>query len=335
VVSVGLIALLDDVAALAKVAAASLDDAAGQAAKAGAKAAGVVIDDTAVTPNYVMGFSASRELPIVGKIAMGSVRNKLVYLLPAAVLLSAIAPWAIMPILMLGGAYLCFEGAEKVWGMIRPHPAEAAKEPAGGGPSLEDRRVRSAVQTDLILSGEIMAVTLGAVAEKPIWEQAAVLAIVGLGITGLVYGVVAVFVKADDVGVWLAHRKAAPIRALGRGIVGTMPVVMHALSLVGTAAMIWVGGGIVVHGLEAFGIAAPAHAMEHATELAAASVPAALSGVAGWVAGALVSGVIGLVLGAVLIPVAEHAVSPLLDRLRRLRRRRGPKLASAPQEPRR
>ncbi len=333
--SVGLIALLDDVAALAKVAAASLDDAAGQAMQAGAKAAGVVIDDTAVTPNYVMGFSASRELPIVGKIALGSVRNKLIYLLPAAVVLSAVAPWAITPVLMLGGAYLCFEGAEKVWGMIRPHGAtELAKEPAGGGRSLEDRKVRSAIQTDLILSGEIMAVTLGAVADKPIWEQALVLAIVGLGITGLVYGVVAVFVKADDVGVWLAKREAAPVQALGRGIVRMMPGVMHALSVVGTAAMIWVGGGIVLHGLESCGVAAPAHAMEHAAEMAAAAVPEALSWAASWVAGALVSGVAGLVLGAVLIPLAEYVVTPALDGLRSLRRRGRPGLASAPQEPR-
>ncbi len=328
--SVGLIALLDDVAALAKVAAASLDDAAGQAVQAGAKAAGVVIDDTAVTPNYVMGFSAKRELPIVGKIALGSVRNKLLYLLPAAVLLSAVAPWGITPLLMLGGAYLCFEGAEKVWGMLRPHGGDAQAKTQGGGRSLEDRKVQSAIQTDLILSAEIIAVTLGAVAEKPIWEQALVMAIVGLGLTGLVYGVVAMIVKADDVGVWLARRQAAPIRAVGRGVVRAMPVVLRGLSLIGTAAMIWVGGGIVVHGLEAFGVTAPAHWLEGASEWAAAAVPAPVGGVAGWLAGAAVSGVLGLALGAVLVPLAEYVIAPVGEWLGNIRRRRRAAVASPP-----
>lgn len=299
--SIGLLALLDDVAALAKVAAASLDDAAGVAAKAGAKAAGVVIDDTAVTPNYVMGFAASRELPIVGKIALGSLRNKLLYLLPAALALSAWAPWSIIPLLMLGGAYLCYEGAEKIWSSLRRHPA--AEEPDGdGGRSLEDTKVRSAIQTDFILSAEIMAVTLGGVAEKPIWEQALVLAIVGLGITGLVYGVVALIVKADDVGVWLARRPFAVARGFGRGLVAGMPVLLRVLGVLGTAAMIWVGGGILIHGLEAFGVAAPAHLMERAAETAADAVPAA-PGFAAWLMGAALSGVLGLAVGALMIPV--------------------------------
>ena len=298
--SIGLLALLDDVAALAKVAAASLDDAAGVAAKAGAKAAGVVIDDTAVTPNYVMGFAASRELPIVGKIALGSLRNKILYLLPAALALSAWAPWSITPLLMLGGAYLCYEGAEKIWSSLRPHP-EAEEPESESGRSLEETRVRSAIQTDFILSAEIMAVTLGSVAEKPIWEQALVLAIVGLGITGMVYGAVALIVKADDAGVWLARRPMAVARAVGRSLVIGMPVLLRVLGVLGTAAMVWVGGGILIHGLEAFGIPAPAHLMEQAAETAAHAIPAA-PGLAAWFVGAAISGVLGLAVGALMIP---------------------------------
>lgn len=298
--SIGLLALLDDVAALAKVAAASLDDAAGVAAKAGAKAAGVVIDDTAVTPTYVMGFAASRELPIVGKIALGSLRNKLFYLLPAALALSAWAPWSVTPLLMLGGAYLCYEGAEKIWSSLRPHATAGEAEPEAGR-SLEDTRVRSAIQTDFILSAEIMAVTLGGVADKPIWEQALVLAIVGLGITAMVYGAVALIVKADDVGVWLAQCPIAVARAVGRGLVTGMPVLLRVLGILGTAAMVWVGGGILLHGLEAFGVAAPAHWMEQAAETAAHAIPAA-PGFAAWLVGAAISGVLGLAVGALMIP---------------------------------
>lgn len=313
--SLGLIALLDDVTALAKVAAASLDDAAGQAARAGVKAAGVVIDDTAVTPNYVMGIDARRELPMVGRIAMGSIRNKLLFLLPAALLLSAVAPWAVVPLLSLGGLYLCYEGAEKVWSLLHPHAAHAPDAAAQGGASLEDARVRSAVQTDFILSAEIMAVTLGTVPDLPSWEQAAVLALVGLGITAAVYGVVALIVKADDAGVWLSRRDAAPARLLGRAIVLGMPGLLKALGLVGTAAMIWVGGGIVVHGMEVFGFAAPAHAVEAASHAAAALVPA-LSGLLAWAASAIVSGLIGLALGLLLIPLAQRVLLPAFARLR-------------------
>src|SRR5690242_15441884 len=200
--SIGLIALLDDIAAIAKVAAASLDDVAAQAAKAGAKAAGVVIDDAAVTPRYVVGFSASRELPIVGKIAMGSLKNKLIYLLPAALLLSVLAPWAITPLLMIGGAYLCYEGSEKVFEALLPHGAHeheaAVGEAVQGTQSVEGQKVNSAIKTDFILSAEIMAITLGTVADASSWMQALVLAVVGIGITALVYGVVALIVKADD-----------------------------------------------------------------------------------------------------------------------------------------
>ena len=254
--SVGLIGLLDDIAAIAKVAAASLDDVASQAAKAGAKAAGVVIDDTAVTPGYVIGFEPKRELPIVGKIAAGSLRNKLLILLPAALVLSYFLPWTITPLLMLGGAYLCYEGVEKALEAVMPHHAHQHEAQLGtvalNARSVEDEKVASAIKTDFILSAEIMAITLAALPAGSIWKQALVLAVVAIGITVAVYGVVALIVKADDVGMALARRDGASAigRALGRGIVRGMPVLLKFLSVVGTAAMIWVGGGIILHGLE-------------------------------------------------------------------------------------
>ncbi len=337
--STGLIALLDDVAGLAKVAAASLDDTVGQAARAGAKAAGVVIDDAAVTPRYVVGFSADRELPIVGKIAVGSLRNKLLYLLPAALALSLMAPWLITPLLMLGGAYLCFEGAEKVIHSLRPHGAQghaARAEPVAESPqALEDRKVRSAIQTDLILSAEIMAITLGTVPDAGFMVQAVVLAAVGIGITGLVYGGVALIVKADDAGRALAHnsrpassvlglRGAAPgqpptradqivrpvTRALGRGLVVGMPVFLRVLGVVGTAAMVWVGGGIIIHGLEELGFPALAHLVHSATALGH-GLPIG-AGAAEWLVGAAVAGVFGLLVGSALVPVVQRVAVPAL-----------------------
>ncbi|MGA7026427.1 MAG: DUF808 domain-containing protein, partial [Pseudolabrys sp.] len=261
--SIGLIALLDDIAAIAKAAAASLDDVVTQAAKAGVKAAGVVIDDTAVTPRYVLGFAAERELPIVGKIAAGSLRNKLLLLLPATLALSYFIPWMITPLLMFGGAYLCYEGAEKVLEVIMPHQAHAHEAQLGTvglkPQTLEDEKVASAIKTDFILSAEIMAITLASVPNGSIFMQALVLALVGIGITVVVYGAVALIVKADDVGVALAKndRRSAMgdiSRAFGRALVLGMPGFLIFLRAVGTAAMIWVGGGIIVHGLEAYGL---------------------------------------------------------------------------------
>ena len=316
--SIGLIALLDDIAAIAKVAAASLDDVASQAAKAGAKAAGVVIDDTAVTPGYVIGFAAKRELPIVGKIAVGSLRNKLLILLPAALALSYFMPWIITPLLMFGGAYLCYEGVEKVFEAIWPHHAQAHEAKletvALNSRSLEDEKVASAVKTDFILSAEIMAISLAALPVSNVWTQALVLALVGIGITVAVYGVVALIVKADDVGIALAKNpSASPFagmgRAFGRALVRGMPFFLTLLSAVGTAAMIWVGGGIVLHGLEVYGPPAIGHAVEDAAEAAAHAVPA-LGGVLEWVVVAAISGVLGLLIGAVLLPVVEHVLAP-------------------------
>lgn len=301
----GLIALLDDIAAIAKVAAASLDDTAAAAAKASAKAAGVVIDDAAVTPRYVHGFAADRELPIVGKIALGSLKNKLVFLLPGALALSYFAPWAITPLLMAGGAYLCFEGAEKIYEIFRPHAEDAAEIDASSAAEVEKKMVSSAIRTDLILSGEIMAITLSSVAAVAIWEQAAVLAVVGIGITALVYGAVAIIVKADDVGVALARTGSGLLQALGRGIVHVMPKFLQLLTYVGIAAMIWVGGGIILHGLEGYGILEPAHTIHHLAEVAGA----AAGPVAEWFVGALGAGIIGLAIGAVIIVILHQLPS--------------------------
>src|SRR6516164_4799451 len=261
--SIGLIALLDDITAIAKVAATSLDDVAAQAAKAGVKAAGVVIDDAAVTPRYVLGFAASRELPIVAKIAAGSLRNKLLVLLPVTLALSYFLPWMITPLLMFGGAYLCYEGTEKLLEVIIPHQAHAHEARLGtvalNPQTLEDEKVASAIKTDFILSAEIMAITLAAVADASILIQALVLALVGIGITVAVYGVVVLIVKADDVGVALAKNDGGSVvggmsRALGRTLVFGMPGFLTFLGAVGTNAMIWVGGGIIVHRLGAYGV---------------------------------------------------------------------------------
>ncbi|MEE7490271.1 DUF808 domain-containing protein [Methylobacterium oryzae] len=328
--SVGLIALLDDVAFMVRAAAASLDDVAGQAARAGTKAAGVVIDDAAVTPRYVVGFAAERELPIVGRIALGSLRNKLLFLLPGALALSAFAPWAITPLLMLGGAYLCFEGAEKVYEAAVPHHGHGDVAEQDGGPGgdqlREDRRVASAIKTDFILSAEIMAITLAALPEGSFWMRAAVLAIVAVGITAGVYGVVALIVKADDAGLALARSTAGPplgnlIRGLGRGVVKGMPVLLNILAVIGTAAMIWVGGGILMHGLETYGLAAPAHAAHAVAEAAAARVPFA-AGLVAWLVTATVSGLIGLVVGGALIPLTTFVLAPIWRTVSGLRQRR-------------
>jgi predicted DNA repair protein MutK len=322
--SIGLIALLDDVAALAKAAAASLDDIAGQAAKAGTKAAGVVIDDTAVTPRYVTGFSASRELPMVGKIALGSLKNKLLYLLPAALGLSLFAPWAITPLLMIGGAYLCYEGAEKIYHAFLPHAAQAHEASlesiALEAASFEDQKVAGAIKTDFILSAEIMAITLATVPEADLVTQAAVLGTVGIAITLAVYGVVALIVKADDAGLALATSQVGPpagavIRFIGRLLVRGTTYVLQALGVIGTAAMIWVGGGIILHGLEGYGFGWLSHAIHDAAAFAASQLPA-IGSLLHWIVGAAAAGLIGLVVGLVAIPATGYCVAPMWRRLR-------------------
>lgn len=298
----GLVALLDDVAGIAKLAAASLDDIGAAAGKAGSKAVGVVIDDTAVTPRYVTGLSPERELPIIAKIARGSLRNKLLFLLPAGLLLTALAPWTLTPLLMIGGAFLCFEGAEKVLEAFGGGHDEASEEVTSDPATLEQEKVSGAIRTDFILSAEIMAIALADVAAEPFWEQAVVLVLVALGITAGVYGVVALLVKLDDIGLHLAKRSSAAARALGRGMVHAMPPIMRVLTVVGTAAMIWVGGGILLHGAEGYGLAAPAHAIHHAGEVAGGAVPA-IGGALAWLVEAAGAGVIGLVVGAIIAGV--------------------------------
>ena len=309
----GLLALLDDVAALAKVAAASLDDVAGQVVKASGKAAGVVIDDTAVTPRYVVGFAAERELPIVRRIARGSLKNKILLLLPVALLLSAFAPWAITPLLMIGGVFLCFEGFEKVHQMLVPHdaPANAAHAASYADTrALEEEKVAGAIRTDFILSAEIMAISLASITTPDILTQAIVLFSVGVLVTAGVYGVVAIIVKADDFGVYLAQRGGTVTTAIGQATVYGMPLFLKMLSFVGLVAMLWVGGGIIIHGLHAYGIDGPEHVVQVISDAARATIPA-IDGPLAWLAGAITSAILGLFLGA----IAAFAVVPVLTPL--------------------
>lgn len=299
----GLVALLDDIAALAKLAAASLDDVAGAAGRASAKAAGVVIDDTAVTPRYVVGLSPARELPIIGKIALGSLRNKLVFLLPAALILSAFAPWAITPILMAGGAFLCFEGAEKIVEALGGAKHDDAAVAAADAKQLEDRQVAGAIRTDLILSAEIMAIALSTLADQSIVNQAIALAVVAVAITAGVYGVVAVIVKMDDIGLALARRPGAMAQRIGRGLVAAMPVVLNLLSHVGVVAMLWVGGQIIVHGLEHFHLTPLPGWVHHAGEAARDMA----GGAAAWLATAFLSAIVGLIVGGAIAGVLHLA----------------------------
>ena len=307
--STGLIALLDDIAALTKLAAASLDDAAGQAAKASSKAAGIVIDDAAVTPRYVVGLAADRELPIVRQIAMGSLKNKLLFLLPGALALSYLAPGLITPLLMMGGAYLCFEGYHKVLDLAQPRVVAAGAVLSQSPKELEDERVASAIRTDFILSAEIMAIVLSTISGSPIWMQALVLAMAGIVMTVGVYGLVALIVKADDIGVAMARSPGALLRALGRGLVIGMPGFLKVLTLTGMLAMLWVGGGIVVHGLQVLGEPRPETWIHHAAASAGAWVPAA-EGVVTWLVRAAVSAVLGLFIGALCAPLADRVFAP-------------------------
>ncbi|MCY7312108.1 MAG: DUF808 domain-containing protein [Pseudoxanthomonas sp.] len=316
----GLLALLDDVAAIAKIASASLDDVVKMSAKAGGKAAGIVIDDAAVTPRYVVGFAADRELPIIGKIAWGSTRNKLLFLLPGALLLSTVAPWSIMPLLILGGAFLCYEGFGKVRELILPAaPAAPAQAPqAGDAAALERQKIASAIRTDFILSAEIMAITLSTVGAASLAKKATVLAVVGLGITIAVYGTVALIVKADDIGVALARRHP-PWSAIGRGLVRAMPWVLSALSLIGTLAMLWVGGGIILHGLAAYGLSGAEHLIKQVGGSAGSMLPWG-GGLLAWIVAAALAGLAGLAIGAAVSLLVKYVIGPILQRLPSLKR---------------
>lgn len=297
----GLAALLDDVAAIARLAAASVDDVSAAATKASMKAAGVVVDDTAVTPTYVTGFSPQRELPMIGRIALGSLRNKLLILLPVALLLSAFLPAAITPLLMIGGTFLCFEGAEKILEWVAGGHDEAGSTEEGDPALLEQAKVSGAIRTDLILSAEIMAIALSDVASHPVAMQAIVLVVVSVLVTAGVYGVVALIVKLDDIGLHLARTGSRALYRLGRALVRAMPTILNLLEGIGMVAMLWVGGGIILHGLDGTALGALPHAVH------AASTAVTHNAVISWVIGAALSAVLGLLLGLVVVAVV-HAV---------------------------
>ncbi|GGM15184.1 DUF808 domain-containing protein [Deinococcus aerophilus] len=302
----GLVALLDDVAAIAKLAAASIDDIGAAAGKAGVKAVGVVVDDTAVTPRYVTGFTPERELPIIWRIARGSLRNKVVFILPAALLLSQFVPWIITPILMLGGAYLCYEGAEKLYEAVSGHhDTPDAGVATLSGPAHEEKMVAGAIRTDFILSAEIMAISLAEVTNEPFVSRALILVLVALLITALVYGVVALIVKTDDFGLKLTQSDSGAARSVGRGLVKGMPVVMAALSVIGTAAMLWVGGHILTGGLEEFGFGWPAHTLHDLALSAGHAVPAFAEGTVEWLVETLGSALVGILVGGLIVAVMQ------------------------------
>ena len=304
--SAGLFGLLDDVAALARLAAASVDDVGAAAARASAKAAGVVVDDAAVTPQYVRGLAARRELPIIKRIAIGSVRNKLLFILPVALLLSELLPWLLTPILMLGGAYLCFEGAEKVWHAIRARRGHHDAADDGGEQKSEDEVVKGAVRTDLILSAEIMVIALNEIAAETFVARLIILVVVALLITVVVYGAVAIIVKMDDLGLALVERSGAQSGTgrFGAALVAAMPRVLTTLTVVGTAAMLWVGGHIELVGLDELGLSAPYDAVHHLEEVVHDAV-AGVGGVLAWLVNTAASALLGALLGAVLVALAH------------------------------
>ena len=303
----GLFALLDDVATITKVAAASIDDIGAAASKAGVKAAGVVVDDTAVTPRYVTGFTPDRELPIIWRITKGSLFNKLVLIVPALLLMSAVAQWAITPLLMLGGAYLCFEGAEKVLHSLQKDKTSLAEDVAiVADKDHEEAMVKGAVRTDFILSAEIMVIALNEVLDEHFAMRAATLAVVAVAITIAVYGVVGLIVKMDDIGLHMAKAGSAARRAIGRGLVAFMPKLLAALATIGTAAMLWVGGQIFLHGLDEYHIGNIGHGLHDFAHSVAGGLPGA--GVWEWLINAGGAGVFGLILGGVIV-AALHLVS--------------------------
>src|SRR4051794_8707225 len=300
--SASLAALLDDVAVIARAAAASVDDVAAGAGRASVKAAGVIVDDTAVTPRYVTGFRPERELPMIKRIAIGSLRNKILFILPAALVLSELLPWLLTPILMVGGVYLCFEGAEKLWELINPHGHVEEAPAATQGPEHEDALVASAIRTDFILSAEIMVISLNEVADEPLLSRALILVFVAFAITIGVYGVVGLIVKMDDVGLHLATTRDGAVAGLGRGLLRGMPIVLSVLAKVGIAAMLWVGGHILLVGLDELGLHAPYEFVHHLEE----DVGDALGGVAAWLTNTVASGLLGVLVGAIVVAIMHR-----------------------------
>ena len=316
----GLVALLDDIATLAKVTASSVDDVAAGAVKVSSKAVGVVIDDTAVTPQYVAGLSPDRELPIIGKIARGSLINKLFIILPIALLLTWLAPHFLPFLLVVGGAYLCFEGGEKVLeklGWLPGHHEEHEEGGAASAEELEKSIVSSATRTDLILSAEIMLVSMAGLSNEHGAMRVAVLIAVAFFMTFFVYGLVALLVKADDVGVRLARgalepedNRPGPVDNVGRTIVRVMPHVFSVIGVVGTVAMLWVGGHLVIANLAEVGVPVFHHVLE-AAERAVASA----GGFVTWLVETLLSGIFGVVLGSLIAWIVVGA-SALVRRVR-------------------
>ncbi len=298
----GLVALFDDVAALAKLAAASIDDVGAAAGRASVKAAGVVVDDTAVTPSYVQGLAAERELPIIRQIATGSLRNKLLFILPVAILLAEVAPTLVEIILMFGGAYLCYEGAHKILHALQGHHETAEVPAAALGPDAEKATIAGAIRTDFILSAEIMVISLKEVIEEPFVSRAVILVVVAVLITVIVYGLVAAIVKMDDVGLAMAQRPSARSQRVGRGLVNAMPVLLKWLSRIGTAAMLWVGGHILLVGAHELGWHSPYDVVHHLEELVH-DLP--LSGVFTWLVNTAASAVLGLAVGLVVALVVQ------------------------------
>jgi uncharacterized protein len=303
--SAGLAALLDDVATMARAAAASVDDVAMGAGRASTKAAGVIVDDAAVTPRYVQGFRPERELPMIRRIAVGSLRNKLLFILPVALALSELLPWLLTPILMIGGTYLCYEATEKVWEKIGGHSPDADAPVGARDPDNEDTLVAQAIRTDFILSAEIMVISLNEVADEPIVSRATILLLVAVAITVGVYGAVALIVKMDDIGLRLAQTRAGAVASLGRGLVRAMPVVMAVLSTVGIAAMLWVGGHILLVGLDEIGLSALYELVHHVEEAVDDALGAA-GAVAAWLVNTGASAILGLAVGALVVAVMQR-----------------------------
>jgi hypothetical protein len=304
----GLVALLDDISVIAKAASASVDDVAVAAGKAGTKTAGVVIDDAAVTPSYVTGLSPARELPIIWKITKGSLKNKLLFLLPGALLLSEFLPQAIIWLLMIGGAFLCYEGAEKVMEKLGAGKHGATLEdPITDPVAFENERVGGAIRTDFILSAEIMAIALNEVADETLFLRGAVLAVVAIAVTVAVYGAVGFIVKIDDIGLHLTEQASAAKQSFGRFLLRFVPKLLTALSIIGTVAMLWVGGGIIVHGTHEVGFHA-IYNIVHGAEYAVKGAAGAVGGLLGWVTYAGLSAVLGLVLGAIIAFVVHKVL---------------------------
>lgn len=300
----GLVGLLDDVAALAKLAAASIDDVGAAAGRASAKAAGVVVDDTAVTPAYVQGLAADRELPIIKKIAQGSLRNKLIFIIPVALFLSEVAPTLVEIILMAGGTFLCFEGAEKVYHKVKGDDHDHDVAAVVQGPEAEEATIAGAVRTDLILSAEIMVISLKEVLEESLLQRAVIMVVVALFITLVVYGVVALIVKMDDIGLSLAQRESETSQRIGRRMVAGMPVLLKWLTIIGTAAMLWVGGHILIVGTHELGWDG-LYDIVHDLEGSVADV-GGIGGLLSWLINTGLSAIVGIIVGGVVVAIVSQ-----------------------------